>query len=1213
MNPYTLSIDVIICTYTEARWKELTEAITSVQRQTLVANNIIVVVDHNPVLLQRIQESIPGVVVIENTGMHGLSSARNSGIAVAKSSIVVFLDDDAIAEPGWLRSLNEAFREKQVVGVGGAVAPNWRGKQRPWFPEEFLWVVGCTYRGMLPKGAIIRNPIGANMAFRRDVFHSAGGFRNEIGRIGTRPVGCEETELCIRIAQRWPQKKILYQPDASVLHTVSEQRATWRYFCSRCYFEGRSKAMVAQLVGTKHGLSSERSYILKALPLGVAHGLFESLLHGDVTGLLHAGAIVAGLSMTTLGYSVGSVLSRRVKPENVVSAKVQTKSFTPIRVLQIEIDQPLPGLMADDEMTNQHYGQAFCVICLHNYPLGIVEIPLTTNVTYGWKYAQCIWNTLGTQINEHLRQDGLPAVTSLEEICATRITFPGCVEEREQFYETAPFVSVVVCTHDRAEKLLLCVDSLLRLHYPRYEILLVDNAPSTSATAETVQRHYGNVARVRYVREDRAGLSLARNRGIEAAKGEIIAFTDDDVIVDRYWLLELIRGFSTSNVACVTGLILPVELETPAQYMFEKYGGFSKGFRQQTFDALNRHIHLYKAGLLGVGANMAFRASFLQNISGFDPALGAGSPVHSAEETAAFLQVIVSGYELIYRPAAMVYHQHRRDYSELCTQIYNYGVGFTAYVMKSLLEHPKLLLDLFIKVPYSLCVSLTPRSLQGEKKSSSPLQELTRIGRKGMLYGLLAYVRSRWAVHHTLDAPDQNLQATFKADYTPVLTTELELGQPIHALSTWNEKTGFRYRQVRCLVRLHRQPLGVVTFHTDEKEIQAHEIAHHIWDTLSTQINEHLGQDGLSTVSALNVAGVSSVSIPYCTEFRNQFSTDAPFASIILATRNRPELVATCVRSLLALQYPHYEIIIVDNAPSTSATAHLVQELYGNVPHVRYVRENRVGTCWARNRGIQVAKGEFIAFVDDDGVVDAHWLTALIKAFSVTERVVCVTGLVLPLELETPAQSWFEEYGGFNKGFNRQIFDMKTYHPKTPLHPYTAGRFGTGASVAFRASFLQKVGGFDPALGPGSLAQGGEDLALFFQVIKNGYRLVYEPTAVLYHLHRRTYASLRKQMYYYGVGLMAYLTKVLLDNPQLLLDFISKVPYGIFFTLHARSLKNSKKSSSYPQELTRLERKGMLYGPIAYIQSRELALNAHNAHKEWIHTYQGDSSKEGEQ
>lgn len=427
---------------------------------------------------------------------------------------------------------------------------------------------------------------------------------------------------------------------------------------------------------------------------------------------------------------------------------------------------------------------------------------------------------------------------------------------------------------------------------------------------------------------------------------------------------------------------------------------------------------------------------------------------------------------------------------------------------------------------------------------------------------------------------------TQTAEYAPVCILEIELAEPLPSISAVDEKTGYHYQRARCLARLHTRPLGVVEFQLAEGPTSPYEYAQHIWSTLGAQINEHLRQDGLPPVTDLGAAGLPGPSTPRCIEERKAFLPHAPFASVIVPTRDRPQQIQLCLRSLLALHYPQYEIIVVDNAPSTSATADFIQQAYRNVPQVRYIREDRPGGSWARNRGIIAARGEILAFTDDDIVVDAYWLVELVKAFSLADNVACVNGLLLPLELETPPQFWLEEYGGFSMGFRRRIIDMMKNHPKTPLHPYTVGQFGSGASMAFTSAFLRRVGGFDPALGPGSPARGGEELALFFQAVTQGYKLVYEPTSVAYHPHHREYAGLRKQIYNYGVGLSAYLMKNLLDNPRLLLDFATRIPYGLYFTLSTRSSKNRRKSARYPRELTRLELLGMLHGPFAYLQTR---------------------------
>lgn len=310
MTTTASDVSVVICAYTEERWDDLVAAVASVQRQRTAPREIVVVVDHNPGLLARARAALAGIAIVENAGPRGLAAARNSGVTAARGAIVAFLDDAAAAEPEWLAHLLAAYREPRVFGVGGAIVPAWEGKRPGWFPEEFNWVVGCTYRGLAERAAPVRNPIGANMSFRREVFETVGGFRQGFGRVGRRPAGCEETEFCIRAGQRWPRRACLYEPRARVWHRVPASRGRWRYFRARCYAEGISKALVARAVGTGDGLASERHYTLRTLPCGIARGLADALVRRDPRGLGRAGAIIAGLLITTVGYGVGSVAPR---------------------------------------------------------------------------------------------------------------------------------------------------------------------------------------------------------------------------------------------------------------------------------------------------------------------------------------------------------------------------------------------------------------------------------------------------------------------------------------------------------------------------------------------------------------------------------------------------------------------------------------------------------------------------------------------------------------------------------------------------------------------------------------------------------------------------------------------------------------------------------------------------------------------------------------
>jgi hypothetical protein len=302
------TVAVVICAYTDERWDDILAAIASVQSQQVAVHDLILVVDHNPQLQERLADHLPDVRVVANHNERGLSGARNTGVELTDADVVAFLDDDAAAEPGWLAGLAQHYADPDVLGVGGRIDPGWATERPKWWPPEFDWVVGCSYAGQ--NAGVVRNLIGANCSFRRELFGD-GGFVTGIGRSATvaRPVGCEETEFCIRVAKTRPTGVFLYDDRAPVRHRVPAERQTFSYFRTRCYSEGLSKAQVTESVGVETGLASEWSYSTVTLPLGVLRGLGQAL-RGDGAGLLRAGAIVVGLAYTTVGYVVATVSGR---------------------------------------------------------------------------------------------------------------------------------------------------------------------------------------------------------------------------------------------------------------------------------------------------------------------------------------------------------------------------------------------------------------------------------------------------------------------------------------------------------------------------------------------------------------------------------------------------------------------------------------------------------------------------------------------------------------------------------------------------------------------------------------------------------------------------------------------------------------------------------------------------------------------------------------
>jgi GT2 family glycosyltransferase len=432
--------------------------------------------------------------------------------------------------------------------------------------------------------------------------------------------------------------------------------------------------------------------------------------------------------------------------------------------------------------------------------------------------------------------------------------------------------------------------------------------------------------------------------------------------------------------------------------------------------------------------------------------------------------------------------------------------------------------------------------------------------------------------------------------FTPIQVMEIEIGQKLPDIQPGTDVAGRRYERALVLVRLHGQPLGAVMLDLPSGPLESDALGARIWETVGTEANTHLRQDELPEGPPF-AASTGADPVYPCLAARNEFLARAPFASVAIATRNRPDTMARCLNSILRMAYPDFEVIVVDNAPSSDATERFFAQHFADRPNIRYVREDRPGLASAHNRGLHEMspRSQFVAFTDDDVVVDRFWLCELMRGVESVDNVGCVTGMIFPAELETWPQLLIEEFGGFNKGFRRQIYDLCRNRPHDRLYPYASGRFGSGANMAFRREALQRIGGFDPAIGTGTPALGGDDLAAFFRIISADYSLVYEPAAIVHHSHYRDFASLRRQIYGYGVGFTAYLTKILLDHPRLLLDVAAKVPLGMRYALSARSGKNEKKGADYPAELTRLERRGMLYGPIAYARSRAAARRYRNA------------------
>jgi glycosyltransferase involved in cell wall biosynthesis/GT2 family glycosyltransferase len=430
-------------------------------------------------------------------------------------------------------------------------------------------------------------------------------------------------------------------------------------------------------------------------------------------------------------------------------------------------------------------------------------------------------------------------------------------------------------------------------------------------------------------------------------------------------------------------------------------------------------------------------------------------------------------------------------------------------------------------------------------------------------------------------------------DFAPIEIVEVEIGEELPRIETRTGESGLRYGAIFCLVRLHRQPLGIVEIELPPSGLEPASLADQIEAGLADAIDEHLASDGLER-RRLGPGGLAAPERPACSQAREEFLARAPLISVVIPTRDRPERAAEAIASVLRCDYPsdRYEVILVDNRPDGAADLGAATTGTLADDRVRVLHEPVPGGANARNTGMANARGEIVAFTDDDVVADRDWLMTVARAFDGQPGVGAASGLVMPLELETQAQVWFEAYARFSGRFHRRAYDLGPNRPEDdPLFPFDIGVLGTGANMAFRVEALRQAGCLDPAFNTKALPN-GTDVEALLRVMLSGWTVVHDPAAIVKHAHQREYHQLERRVYGYGLGLTAVLTKSLLHNPRLLPELARKLPRGLAFALSPSSAKNAEKKEDFPGELTRLELRGMLRGPLAYARGRREARRA---------------------
>jgi glycosyltransferase involved in cell wall biosynthesis len=758
-------VSVVIATY--GRRDRLGDLLPPVLADPATAEVVVVVDgsdDGSIELLRRWSLTDPRIVPVwqANTGPAG---ARDRGVRAATSETVLLLDDDVIAAPGLVtgHARNHADREDLVVVGYMPTHP-----PQPRLPGQFAshlyaqeYERECRDYEADPHG-ILTSLWGGNVSMRR-----ADALR--AGMAGSRRLDHhEDTEFGLRCRALGLQAVFDRSLNGTHLHNQSLTtftQAARTAGAAQTVLEAEYPGLAVESPGLPWGVrsivafaaadrmypASTRCLAAVVVRAGQARWWWAETTAARLLRQIEVAYGARNVEAHEGGAHEGGDSLAAAPPAKTATAETATDvAFSPVGIIDVELTQPLPNLAAGT------YDRYQVLVRLHTEPLGIVDIDRRDGDPVG--LAAAIWTELADPIR--LRAQPRPANEARrpgieqEEISLGQLADgldlnpldSGYVRRRTEVLAGAPLISVVLCTRDRADRLDGTLERLAGQQYPRFEVIVVDNASTTDAVRATVSRWAARMT-CRYVPEPTPGLSRARNTGARAARGRMIAFLDDDERADPYWLAELARAAADHDgVGCVSGLILPAELETRAQEWFEQFGGHAKGraFTSTVFDAHGPQSPLYPLPPFGAGGNMMFTRTALDRIGGFDPALGSGTPARGSEDTLAFSRVLLAGYRMVYQPSAIVRHQHYADAAGLENQLFGYGTGLTAAYAALLRHDPGLVWPLLRLVPTGL------RDLFGRGSTRTATMRdfppaLARRELLGMLSGPFAYVRSRAA------------------------------------------------------------------------------------------------------------------------------------------------------------------------------------------------------------------------------------------------------------------------------------------------------------------------------------------------------------------------------------------------------------------------------------------------------------------------------------
>jgi GT2 family glycosyltransferase len=721
---------------------------------------------------------------------------------------------------------------------------------------------------------------------------------------------------------------------------------------------------------------------------------------------------------------------------------------------------------------------------------------------------------------------------------------------------------VMACyTADRLDSIRAALASLERQTLkPRQVVIAADN---NDPLAEYLTEEFPWITVV--VNHGERGASSTRNRGVEAVDTDLVAFLDDDETAEPDWLREVIGPLSDLEVVGTGGRCVAAWPGGKPSWFPDEFA-WVVGLSYEGMPTSTAPVRNVWAG------NMAVRTEAFRAVGGFRTDFGKRGSSSEPEDTDLCIRMAAAtNGRWMYVPTATINHLIPRSRTSLqffISRCFSEGRGKAALARQidsvSVIDTER---------DYVRSTARAALARFGSLRLTAGIQAIMMlIGLASAACGYLS--RSDYLPPHVANLARGQTPVWPSDSMKPALVEDYEISTPLRTFID-NLPDRSEFRQVWVLLRASGTPVALVQSSPSDKDIEE-KIRHTLQSELGEVITDITGR-GRAAHDPASAGSLPSITVAIC-------------------TRDRPDSLSRALNSLELQTHRDFKVLVVDNAPTSAATAEMVRRFQDRLASLRYVVEPAAGLSRARNCALGQIDTDVVAWIDDDETADEHWLATIVAAFAAHPDAAAVSGSVVPAELETWPQWWFEQYGGHTKGrgFTPVVFQDGETHGQSPLYPVPP--FGTGANMAFRVAALAEVGGFDNALGAGTVTFGGEESLVFAKLLLARNTVIYQPAALTRHFHRHTQSALEQQMFGYGVALTAFYAALLHWNWRLIGPLLRLLP-GAIADLGGRD--NSPLTAGLPDEFPRrlvwLKRRGMLSGPAAYRRALSVARRAGHA------------------